>query len=495
MKKIVSFILMAVMCFSMIGTAFAAEMNFTDVNESDWFYNDVKSAVEMGLVNGKSDTSYAPNDNLTYAEAIKLAACMNQLYNEGVVTLTSGTPWYAPFVKHCTDNGIISKEYVYTDKVTRAGYMEIFANALPDDGLKAINNVPDDSIPDVPSSRAYAPAVYKLYRAGILTGVDEAHNCSPLANIKRSEVAAILTRMMNEDKRVEFSMDSEETEPETTEPESTEPETEPDEKEPETAEPETEPDEKEPETTEPETEPDDVKAELKVENLTGAELEILESETGVVQVKATGGEGEYSYKWEYNRNGEWKTVAFAGGDQYTFVGGEGTDTLKLSVSTKDSSADMKIRCVVTDEAGNSVTSAETHTIAVTVKEETEPLTIISQPESGKATYGTGIVSLEVKVEGGKAPYKYQWYQEVTQTVGARKAKRTVTMTDDGSKIVGSETSILKRVHESAGTYVYFCTITDAEGNQVSTKKITITCEEEASGGRGSIPTGKSQFME
>ena len=51
---------------------------------SDWFYNDVKTAVELGLVNGRSETTYAPSDNLTYAEAIKLAACMNQLYTKGV---------------------------------------------------------------------------------------------------------------------------------------------------------------------------------------------------------------------------------------------------------------------------------------------------------------------------------------------------------------------------------------------------------------------------
>ena len=90
MKKILSFLLATAMCLSMFGTVFAAEFNFTDVKTSDWFYNDVKSAVEMGLVNGKTPTTYAPNDNLTYAEAIKLAACMNQLYVNGEVTLASG---------------------------------------------------------------------------------------------------------------------------------------------------------------------------------------------------------------------------------------------------------------------------------------------------------------------------------------------------------------------------------------------------------------------
>lgn len=182
------------------------ENPFTDIKENDWFFDSVVNAYNMGLINGKSDTSYKPNDNLTYAEAIKLAACMHQLYTQGAVTLTGGSPWYKPYVDYCMNNNIIDREYNYTEKATRAGYMGIFANALPDEGLKAINNIPDNSIPDVPSSRAYAAGVYRLYRAGILTGVDKAHNCNPSGNIRRSEVAAILVRMMDESQRVTFDM-------------------------------------------------------------------------------------------------------------------------------------------------------------------------------------------------------------------------------------------------------------------------------------------------
>ena len=51
-----------------------------------------------------------------------------------------------------------------------------------------------------------AAAIYKLYRAGIVQGIDAAHNCNPDSNIKRSEVAAILTRMMNDEARIEFGI-------------------------------------------------------------------------------------------------------------------------------------------------------------------------------------------------------------------------------------------------------------------------------------------------
>ena len=51
-----------------------------------------------------------------------------------------------------------------------------------------------------------ADAIYKLSRAGIVTGSDKEHNCKPNTNIRRSEVAAILTRMMHANKRQSFAL-------------------------------------------------------------------------------------------------------------------------------------------------------------------------------------------------------------------------------------------------------------------------------------------------
>ena len=185
----------------------ATPFPFTDVFRGEWYYNDVKTAWESGLINGKTATLFAPDDNLTYAEAVKLASCMHQLYVSGSVALTVGVPnWYDSYVKYAKNNGIINKDYDWNAQATRAGYMEIFANALPEAALGEINVVPNGAVPDVLMTHPQAAAIYKLYRAGILQGVDAAHNCDPGSNIKRSEVAAILTRMMNVDARISFNM-------------------------------------------------------------------------------------------------------------------------------------------------------------------------------------------------------------------------------------------------------------------------------------------------
>jgi len=179
---------------------------FSDVKETDWFIGDVIYAISIGLIDGKAPTIFAPNDYLTYAESVKLAACMHQLYTTGEVTLTNGSPWYQSYADYAKQNGIINGDFDWKAPATRMGYMEIFANALPAGAYAIINDIADGAIPDIPMTHPQATAVYKLYRAGIVQGVDAAHNCNPDSNIKRSEVAAILTTMMKDDARIEFSI-------------------------------------------------------------------------------------------------------------------------------------------------------------------------------------------------------------------------------------------------------------------------------------------------
>ena len=185
---------------------YKSEFSFQDVSESAWYYNDVKKAVETGLVNGKTETTFCPDDYLTYAEAVKLASCMHQKYTTGSVSLTNGDPWYQSYVDYAWANALLPTGFNWNERATRAGYISIFAHALPDIAYEQINSVPDGSIPDVPMTHPQAKDIYRLYRAGILQGSDSQHNCNPYDPIKRSEVAAILTRMMNSDQRISFSI-------------------------------------------------------------------------------------------------------------------------------------------------------------------------------------------------------------------------------------------------------------------------------------------------
>ena len=75
---------------------------FTDVSRSDWFYSSVANAYEIGIISGKTDTTFVPNGNVTIAETIKLAAVTHRYLVSGGVDesyFTARYPgnknWYA----------------------------------------------------------------------------------------------------------------------------------------------------------------------------------------------------------------------------------------------------------------------------------------------------------------------------------------------------------------------------------------------------------------
>ena len=185
---------------------------FTDVSRSSWYYDSVRTAWKKDLIDGVTRTLYKPDDTLTVAQAIKLSAALHQmLNNNGKVTLRNGTPyWYSSYVSYAVENGIIEKMYLdYTPAqmnapAKRNEFVHIFYGAMSD--YRQINTVADNKIPDVITTDTYALEIYTFYRAGILTGSDKNGTFYPTNDIKRSEVAAILSRMYDKTARKTVSL-------------------------------------------------------------------------------------------------------------------------------------------------------------------------------------------------------------------------------------------------------------------------------------------------
>lgn len=187
-----------------------AANQFVDVSSSDWYAESVKTAYELSLVNGTSNTTFSPNDNITIAETITLASRLNNVYYGSSHVFAASDVWYQTYVDYAIQKGIIQEnEYNNFDEfATRSQFAQIFSSALPDDALQVINQVADNSIPDVPMQSDYSNAVYKLYRAGILTGNDASGTFAPDTNIQRSAVATIVSRMAKQELRKEFILNS-----------------------------------------------------------------------------------------------------------------------------------------------------------------------------------------------------------------------------------------------------------------------------------------------
>lgn len=209
MKKVwASLVLILTMVFGMCTAASAAGLEsfkpvnsftdgrFSDLSEKHWGYENIATAYSLGLMKGQSDTEFAPDGTLTLAAAITLAARIHSIYNTGAENFVQGAPWYDCYVEYAMDNGLIYQEYAdYDRNIERWEFALILGRALPDEVLKVINTVEDGAIPDVPMSASYAPDVYRLYRAGVLTGYGDG-SYKPFSNILRAESAALISRMV-----------------------------------------------------------------------------------------------------------------------------------------------------------------------------------------------------------------------------------------------------------------------------------------------------------
>lgn len=181
---------------------------FTDVTPKNWFYDDVVAAVQRGLVDGVTPTTYNPQGNLRVSQCVKLAACMHQLYHTGSVTLENSESgkWYRSYVDYALQNGILDAEFEdYEVYIGRLDFVRVFFRAMPESAYATINTVADDSIPDVKLGDPGAREIYAFYRSGVLSGYSD-YSFGPEKNITRAEVATIMNRMVDPGARQSFTL-------------------------------------------------------------------------------------------------------------------------------------------------------------------------------------------------------------------------------------------------------------------------------------------------
>ena len=179
---------------------------FPDVAE-DWYTTYVAAVYELGLMQGDADGTFRPDGSVTLAETAALAARLHRCYQSGSAEFQQGKPWYQVYADYCLENGILSAPYAdYNAPAKRSEFAALLSRALPAGALPPFNEIADGAIPDVPADSAHAAEIYGLYRAGILTGSDIYGTFAPDSDIRRSEVAAIVSRMVYASLRREVAL-------------------------------------------------------------------------------------------------------------------------------------------------------------------------------------------------------------------------------------------------------------------------------------------------
>mgnify|MGYP002519532619 CR=1 FL=1 len=181
---------------------------FSDVNETDWFYDSVMSIYELGLMQGMSENSFEPNIKLTRAMFITVMHRISDIpkvKGQAVFTDVDDGAWYADAVAWGYENKIISgiseTEFAPNDYITREQIATILYRyaKYKDVNVDNIANTADMSpYPDTVQISDWAiNAMRYCISKKIITG-DDTGNIFPQNYASRAEMAAMIVRFIKE---------------------------------------------------------------------------------------------------------------------------------------------------------------------------------------------------------------------------------------------------------------------------------------------------------
>ena len=184
----------------------AEELPFDDVRESHWFYSDVAKVYELGIMEGKSPSIFAPKVVMTRAEFVTLLSRIAEVDLDGMAESAAEKftdvrldAWFSPYVGWGAATGIVNG---YTDgtflpnnPVSRQELAVMIVRFMDHVGLKNTeDNSLIDSFEDKKSIGSWAREQVELLRLTGLVGGDENGNFNPKKTASRAEVAAIAGR-------------------------------------------------------------------------------------------------------------------------------------------------------------------------------------------------------------------------------------------------------------------------------------------------------------
>ena len=205
-RRLLAVLLTIAMMLTLLPTAFAAEVKFSDVKEGDWFYASVQYCVDNDLLAGDPDGSFRPSDKLTRAEMAtilwRLAGKPETPAYQGTFKDVGKNDWFQPYVEWAAKAGVAKGNddgtFGPNDNVTReqlATFLYRFAKDYMKQDVSASTDL--SSYPDSTTISSYAVDAMKWAAAeGIMKGSKEGNKVLilPKANALRCEVAAMTAR-------------------------------------------------------------------------------------------------------------------------------------------------------------------------------------------------------------------------------------------------------------------------------------------------------------
>ena len=176
------------------------DLPFSDVSDSDWFYDPVYYVYAGGLMTGVSDTAFAPEATTTRAMIVSMLARMENVTNAADAGFAdvAASDWYATAVNWAASEGIVGGfgdgTFQPNAAITREQMASILYRYAEYKGLDVSARTDLSHYSDQPS--AWAEDVMQWAVAeGLLAGVTD-DQLQPQGQATRAQVAAIFERFL-----------------------------------------------------------------------------------------------------------------------------------------------------------------------------------------------------------------------------------------------------------------------------------------------------------
>ena len=179
----------------------APDLPFSDVTESDWFYDAVTYAYENGLMDGVGTGLFAPNSETTRAQLVtilhRLAGEPEPGGDSGFADVETGT-WYTDAVAWAAQNGIVNgvsdTQFAPGDDITREQLAVILYRYATYQGYDVSQRADLSGFVDAGTISTYAQEALSWANAqGLVLGFED-DSLRPQGNASRAQIAAVLMR-------------------------------------------------------------------------------------------------------------------------------------------------------------------------------------------------------------------------------------------------------------------------------------------------------------
>ncbi|MBD7909407.1 S-layer homology domain-containing protein [Sporosarcina gallistercoris] len=178
----------------------AASKKFTDVNPKSVHAEAIQSLVERGIISGFTDHTFRPGNVLTRAEAAKMIALSIGLdtttVSDPAFTDVKKGVWYYEYVAALSNSGLLDgfsdKTFRPGQNLTRAEIAKLLVKSYELDNGETMTN----PFTDVQAGRWFTPYIQSIYSTGITKGKTKTLFV-PDEGVTRGEFATFVVRAEN----------------------------------------------------------------------------------------------------------------------------------------------------------------------------------------------------------------------------------------------------------------------------------------------------------